>query len=89
MTAVMTLSSFRVSPRKGHLQRVKRIYGYLAKFKDSAIRIRTDIPDYSNIECPQYEWEESVYGETKEILPDVLEYSQLTSILSLLRRTLI
>ena len=71
-TAVMTLSSFRVSPRKGHLQRVKRIYGYLAKFKDSAIRIRTDIPDYSNIECTQYEWEESVYRETKEILPDDL-----------------
>ena len=71
-TAVMTLSSFRVSPRKGHLQRAKRIYGYLAKFKDSAIRIRTDIPDYNNIECPQYEWEKSVYGETRELLPEDL-----------------
>ena len=26
-TAVMTLSSFRVAPRKGHLDRIKNIYG--------------------------------------------------------------
>ena len=30
-TAVMTLSSFRAQPRKGHLERVKRIYGYIYK----------------------------------------------------------
>jgi hypothetical protein len=30
-TAVMTLSRFRAAPRHGHLDRVKRIYGYLAK----------------------------------------------------------
>ena len=31
MTAVMTMSGFRVAPRHGHLERLKRIYGYLAK----------------------------------------------------------
>ena len=36
-TAVMTMSGFRVSPRKGHLDRVKRIYGYLCKMKHAAI----------------------------------------------------
>ena len=28
-TAVMTMSAFRSAPRTGHLDRVKRIYGYL------------------------------------------------------------
>ena len=69
-TAVMTLSSFRASPREGHLQRAKRVYGYLAKFKDAAIRIRTDIPDYSQIDIKEYDWESTVYGAVKEIIPD-------------------
>ena len=36
-TAVMSLSFFCASPRKGHLQ--------CAKFKAAAIQIRADIPD--------------------------------------------
>ncbi len=36
-TAVMTMSSFRAAPRKGHLERVKRIYGYLSKMRHAAI----------------------------------------------------
>ena len=47
--AVMTLSSFRAAPREGHLERAKRIYGYLRKFKHAAIRFRTSLPDYSSI----------------------------------------
>ena len=38
-TAVMTMSSFRVAPRKGHLERIKRIYGYLCKIKHVTIRV--------------------------------------------------
>ena len=48
-TAVMTLSRFRAAPRQGHLERVKRIHGYLSKMKFAAIRIRTQVPDYSDI----------------------------------------
>ena len=44
-TAVMMLSGFRAAPRTGHLERVKRIYGYLFKMKHASIRIRTDEPD--------------------------------------------
>jgi hypothetical protein len=29
MTAVVSLSSFLTMPRRGHLERAKRIYGYL------------------------------------------------------------
>ena len=41
-TAVMTMSGFRVAPRQGHLERVKRICGYLTKFQSAAIWVRTD-----------------------------------------------
>ena len=68
-TATMTLSSFRAAPRRGHLERVKRIYGYLSKMRHAAIRVRTEIPDYSDLPTNEYEWARSVYGETKEIIP--------------------
>jgi hypothetical protein len=68
-TAVMTLSSFRASPRKGHLERAKRIYGYLAKMKNATIRFRVDEPDYSALPEQCYDWTSSVYGEVEELLP--------------------
>jgi hypothetical protein len=36
-TAVMSLSSFRAMPRRGHLERAKQIYGYLQKMKEARI----------------------------------------------------
>ena len=67
--AVMTLSSFRVQPRQGHMDRVKRIYGYLAKMKEAEICVRTQEPDYSEIEIKEYDWTTSVYGDVKELIP--------------------
>ena len=46
-TAVMTMSSFRSQPREGHLERLKRIIGYLSKFRHFKIRFQTDEPDFS------------------------------------------
>jgi hypothetical protein len=66
----MTMSRFRVAPRVGHIGRVKRIYGYLAKLPDGVIRVRTGEPDYSDIEEVEYDWAYSVYGDVKEMLPD-------------------
>ena len=68
-TAVMTLSGFRAEPRKGHLERVKRIYGYLSKMRHSTIRIRTQEPDLSSIPEDSYEWERTVYAGAEEQLP--------------------
>jgi hypothetical protein len=48
-SAVMTLSRFRAAPRLGHLERAKRIYGYLKKFSGGKIRVRTGVPDYSKL----------------------------------------
>ena len=37
-TAVMSMSSFHVLPRKGHLKRLQRICGYLVKMKHGTLR---------------------------------------------------
>jgi hypothetical protein len=69
-TAVMTMSSFRAAPRKGHLERLKRMYGYLSKMRNAAIRIRTDEPDYSDIPDQDFDWAYTVYGNVEEIVPE-------------------
>jgi len=69
-TAVMTMSRFRAAPRDGHLDRVKRIIGYLSRMRDGVIRIRTEEPDYSDIPDTIYDWEHTVYAGAKEEIPD-------------------
>ena len=68
-TAVMTMSRFRAMPRRGHLERVKRIYGYLSKMKHAILRIRTDKPDFSDLPEKHYEWANTCYAGAEEILP--------------------
>ena len=68
-TATMTMSKFRPAPREGHLNRVKRIYGYVQRFKDAAVRIRTGEPDYQGMSMPEHDWMYSVYGNVKEEEP--------------------
>jgi hypothetical protein len=68
-TAVMTMSGFRIASRIGHLERLRRIYGYLSKMRFESIRVRTEEPDYSNIPDHQYDWTYAVYGIIKEVLP--------------------
>ena len=69
-TAVMTLSSFRAKPRVGHLERAKRIIGYLAKMKNATIRFRAEEPDMSRFEKEVYGCEKTVYEGAKEIVPE-------------------
>ena len=47
MDSATALSGFRIAPRVGHLERFKRVYGYIAKFKAASIRVRTNQPDCS------------------------------------------
>ncbi len=67
-TAVMTMSSFHVAPHEGHLDRVKHIYGYLVKYPDGVIHVRTDEP--SSLQDIKYDWEYCVYGRVSEMIPD-------------------
>ncbi len=63
--AVMSLGRFRSAPREGHLERLKRLIGYLKKRSHGAIRFRTNIPNHEEVygDNPvKYDWMESVYG---------------------------
>jgi hypothetical protein len=72
MQAVASLSTFRAAPRVGHLDRAKRVFGYVDKFKDAAIRVRTGLPNYQKLdsEYPDFDWSQSVYGLEHEEYPD-------------------
>ena len=65
----MTMSRFRQQPRVGHLERLKRIIGYLANFPLESLRFRT-----SNLPHKEYDWQRSVYsGAKEEITHDIPE----------------
>ena len=66
---VMSLSRFRAQPRKGHLDKAKRIVGYLLFLPDGAIRFRTGEPDFSSLKDQQYDWTRSVYSGACEQIP--------------------
>jgi hypothetical protein len=69
-----SVSRFRLAPRKGHLERLKRMYGYVADSKDGAIRIRTEEPDYSQYPDQHFDWAQTVYeGATEELPKDAPE----------------
>ena len=63
------MSRFRAASREGHLNRLKRIYGYLRKFKHGAIRVRTNLPDLSKVPDNEYGWLYSVYRKVREEIP--------------------
>ena len=46
---VMCMSRFRLAPKVGHIERMKRIYGYLSRTKHYALRFRTDEPNYIHL----------------------------------------
>ena len=66
---VMTMSRFRQQPRIGHLERLKKIVGYLANFPHGALRFRLHEPDYSNLPHKEYNWQRAAYGGAKEEIP--------------------
>jgi hypothetical protein len=69
LVAVSTMSSYRVAPREGHLDRLKRIFGYVKKNSDGAIRFRVNIPDHESQGIPHsFDWS-SRYENVSEELP--------------------
>jgi Reverse transcriptase (RNA-dependent DNA polymerase) len=70
LLGVTTMSSYRAAPRIGHLDRLKRMYGYIKKHPDGAIRFRVKIPDHESQGTPvKYDWAQTVYGNVVEELP--------------------
>jgi len=66
---VMSMSSFRAAPREGHLKRMKRIYGYIMKYKHGIIRFDTGMPDLSDLPVHDHDWSNTPYAGSTEELP--------------------
>ena len=56
-------------PRIGHLERLKKIIGYLANFPHGSLRLRLHEPDYSNLPHREYDWQRTVYAGANEEIP--------------------
>jgi hypothetical protein len=67
-TEPMTMLGFCSAPRQGHLDRLKRIYGYLKKFSSAVIRVRILIPDLGNLPDQDFDWCYTVYGNVHELI---------------------
>ena len=66
---VATMSRFRAAPRQGHMDRLKRIYAYVIRTKDYAVRFRTDQPDYSFLPDQDFDWTYSVMVMSMKSFP--------------------
>ena len=66
---VTTMSRFRSAPRRGHLERLQRIHGYVLKTEHYSTRYRTKEPDYSYLPNIKHDWSYTVYGNVQEIVP--------------------
>lgn len=65
MCAVMTMGGFRCQPRIGHINRLKRIFGFLKNYRSCSIKFRTEEPNYSKYKSNDRDWN-YVYGDIQE-----------------------
>ena len=70
---VMSMSRFRLAPKVGHIERMKRIYGYLSRTKHYALRFRTAEPNYMYLPDLEYDWSRIYGGVVEEIPKDAPE----------------
>ena len=70
---VMSMSRFRLAPKVGHIERMKRIYGYLSRTKHYALRFRTAEPNYIHLPDLEYDWSRIYVGVLEETPKDAPE----------------
>jgi hypothetical protein len=64
------MSSFHVAPQQGHLDCLKRMYGYIKRNPTGATCFQVRIPNHDQISNPiQCDWSSSIYGNVTEELP--------------------
>ena len=70
LSAIMAMSNFCSAPRRGHLDQMKRIYGYVCKYRHYKICFRVNEPDYSNVPgIKNHDWEHTMYPKHEEDIP--------------------
>ena len=66
---IINISYFREFPRKGHLNILKLVCGYLFVTIDEEIVFRIYTPEYSSIPDIKFYWTRTVYGEVNSNIP--------------------
>jgi hypothetical protein len=69
--AVNTMSRHSISPRKGHLEATKRIFGYMKKFPHGQILVDPTPPDTDNFTMLEHNWKEFYPDAIEELPPDM------------------
>ena len=65
---VMSMSCFRLAPKVGHIERMKRIDRYLSRTKQYALMFRTQEPNHMHLPELEYDWTR-IYGNVIEEIP--------------------
>ena len=65
---VMSMSRFRLAPKVGHIERMRRINGNLSRTKYYASRFRTEVPNYMHLQELEYDLTR-IYGNVLEEVP--------------------
>jgi hypothetical protein len=68
--AVNSFSRFSQAPRQGHLNGMKRVFGYLKKWIKGAIIIDPKYPDHAQFNSETYDQWKEFYPDAEEVLPD-------------------
>ena len=69
LTHVMSMSRFRLAPKIGHLERLKRLYGYFERTKHIEFWFRIKEPNYSHLPEQEHDWSRTIYGSVKDEIP--------------------
>ena len=68
-TEVSMMSSHLALPRKGHLQELYHMFGYLKKHHDAEMPFNPTPPTMDLNQFARQDWSRSIYGEPGEELP--------------------
>jgi len=67
--AVNAFSRFSMAPRKGHLDGMIRVFGYLKKWEKGSIIIDPKYPDHSQFDVADYDQWKEFYPDAEEMIP--------------------
>jgi hypothetical protein len=68
--ATQTMSRYNMAPREGHLEAMKRVFGYLKKFPKGKIVVDASYRDHSNFVFRDYDTWKEFYPDASEEMPD-------------------
>ena len=67
--SVNLLSRFSQAPREGHLDALKRVFGYLKKYSKGHIIINPKYPDHQQFNIEKYDQWREFYPDAEEDIP--------------------